>query len=181
MLIVAANDMVPPVSALPTSTYVRFDVGLLDGEHRPGTAETGGNFIGDEQQLMPLRDVEYTAQLARRMKVQARGHLRQRLDDDTRYLLLALGEERVKGRQLVSRLGNRRRELLEQIPLEVAVHAVHGIADRHGTGRVAVVRIAKTNKAFAVGLAAIDPILHSRLQGTSTATEPESLKKTRFS
>ena len=94
------------------------------------------------------------------------------LEDDSGYLVLPFGEDaprhvealRIKG--LVKAAGGAFHEnVLRKEPGEKAVHAVHGIADAHGSLRIAVVAAHGREEVPARAAANGNLVLHGHLEG----------------
>ncbi len=139
---------------------VRRDVLLLAGEHRAGTPEAGRDLVADEQHVVLVAQRAHVAQVAVRVREDARRALHERLDDDRRDATGVLAQQR--GHRLhVAGLGL---PGIEQQRAEARMEEVDA-ADGDRSDRVAVVRVAQADEAVALGHAAMAPVLEGHLQG----------------
>ena len=135
-------------------------------EHRPAATKACGDFICDQEQIMLSTYAFDSLERFRRMESHSRCHLRKRLDDHCRKLILSLSNKRIERRLEFIGLWNRLRELLQQKPFEVGMHAVFRIANAHRARRVAVVCVLKTDELITRRFSSrrtIRPVLHRHL------------------
>ena len=86
---VAAMPIAPPVSALPIHMMSGTMFRLFAGEHRAGAAKPGGDFIGNEQNVMSRAALGDGGECLGRMEFHPAGALHQRLDESPRQSLFA--------------------------------------------------------------------------------------------
>ena len=145
--------------ALAQAEYVRRDAFFLAGEHGAGAAEAGGDFIGDEQDVVRSAEVGNPLQIAFRMNQHPARALDERFNneggnavrlssqdifDRTQTALVArlfAGTERT-----AIRMGRRRVQRREEERPVGLVEAID-IADAHGADGVAVIALREAEKA----------------------------------
>ena len=117
------------------------NAGRLAGEQVAGAAEAGEDLVEDQQQVVAIGRRAQAPQHRRLVEQHAAGALHQRLDDDA-------GDRRRRGAPTSasnaamrsrSSCGSSTISCSRQQPAKQRVHAVIGIADRHGAGGVAVI------------------------------------------
>ena len=135
----AASPSVPPVSAFDSVMMSGVDARRFAGEHRAGAAEAGEDLVEDQQQVVFVGQRAQALEHRRVVEFHAAGALHQRLDDDAGDAVGARGEKFVeRGRALLA-VRQIDDMVLRQQPGEQRVHAVFGVAHRHGAGGVAVI------------------------------------------
>jgi len=120
--------------------------GLFAGEQGAAAAEARGDFIGNQQHVMLIAERPGPAQELRCIKAHAAGPLHDRFEDDGGDLVMVRRDQPAKRSDLaflpgaVAGRGRRLGEVvLGQYVCKEVVHPGIGIADRHGTGRVAMI------------------------------------------
>ncbi len=114
---------------------------------------------------MPVRQPSQALQHLRRVEDHAAGALHQGLDQDAGELRRAGREQGVERRlrgRIARQVGD---DLLRQRRPEPGVHALLGVAHRHGREGVAMVAAAEGDKAGAAALTAVEPQLDGHLHG----------------
>ncbi len=137
------------------------DVGLLHGEHRSGPPETGRHLIEDDEHAGVSRQLDQPLEEAWTAKPHAARALQQRLDDQRRDRMPAVGEQRLEGRQRAGFALFRRIVAVEgrgagehhDLAHQVAERAeqLRAAPERHGAERVAVIAAVEGDQRPAPG------------------------------
>ncbi len=125
------------------------DGGVIAGEQGAATAKAGGDLIGDQQYPVATTGLAYALQVARVIEAHAASALNQRFEDHGGDLLVVGRQQAGEGDEVrlipvvvEGALRRRGEQVLRQVAVIQAVHAVMRIAHRHGTEGIAVVAVA---------------------------------------
>ncbi len=160
---VAASAIVPPVSALDRQMMSGTMPAWSQAKSEPVRPKPVMISSEDQQAAMARRQRGDRSQRVGAVEFHAAGALHQRFDDDGGEAAALLGQQRVERRERQLVPGQIGYQLRRHVPGQNPMHALFGIADRHGAERVAVIAVAERQEAVAPGFAAVQPILHCHL------------------
>ncbi len=151
---------------------------MFDGEHLACPAETGGNFVVDEEDAVVIAEPAQAAQVFRRVDTHARRALQDRFDDEGGRFFAVSGEGLLGADETFTVARFPRPSIgtavaVEAIEMDIVHH--HGLvdagvevhaADGQGADGLAVIRLGQAHEALPFGMTGLVLVLESHLQST---------------
>ena len=145
----------------PYAHDIGVDSGPFAGEHAAGSAESGCDFVGDQQEAVTIAVCPQFAEVFGVIEPHSAGPLNDRFEDDGGQFLMMLFDQLGHGFEVLIvpglpephvRLGGEK--LDRESSREDGVHAGDGIADRHSVPRIAMVSASDCSQSVSVLLSA---------------------------
>ena len=135
--------------------------GPFTGEHAAGSAESGRDFVGDQQEVVTVAVCPQFTKVFGVIEPHSAGPLNDRFEDDGGQFLMMLFDQLGHGFEVLIvpelpephvRLGGEK--LDRESSREDGVHAGDGVADRHSVPRIAMISTSDGSQSVSVLLSA---------------------------